>query len=39
MKDVENTIQHETDIEEEITGLTIDLPDIDDLLEEELLSW
>ena len=39
MNDVENTIQDETNTEEEIIGLTIDLPELNDLLEEELQFW
>ena len=39
MDDVQNTIQQESNIEEELVGLTIDLPDLEDLLEEELQLW
>ena len=39
MNDVENTIQDETNTEEEIIGLTIDLPELNDPLEEELQFW
>ena len=39
MDDVQNTIQQEINTEEELIGLTIDLPELDDLLEEELELW
>ena len=39
MDDVQDTIQRESITEEELIGLTIDLPDIEDLLEEEFKLW
>ena len=35
MEDIENRMN----IEEEIPDLTVDLPELDDLLEDELLLW
>ena len=39
MDDVQNSIEEELNIEEELIGLTIDLPELDDPLEEELMLW
>ena len=39
MDDVQNSIEEELNIEEELIGLTIDLPELEDPLEEEALFW
>ena len=39
MDDVQNSIEQEINIEEELIGLTIDLPELADPLEEELMLW
>ena len=39
MDDVQNSIEEELNVEEELIGLTVDLPELDDLLEEEALFW
>ena len=39
MEDVEQEISTTEDVEEEIIGLELELPELDDLLEEELELW
>ena len=39
LKDIMDDVQQEINTEEELIGLTIDLPELDDLLEEELELW
>ena len=39
MDDVQNNIEEELNIAEELVGLTIDLPELDDPLEEEAIFW
>ena len=39
MDDVQNSIEEELNLEEELIGLNIDLPELDDPLEEEAIFW
>ena len=39
MDDVQNSMEREANIEEELIGLTIDLPELEDPLEEESVFW
>ena len=39
MDDVQNSVEEEVNIEEELIGLTIDLPELEDPLEEESIFW
>ena len=39
MDDVQNSVEEEANIEEELIGLTIDLPELEDPLEEESIFW
>ena len=39
LKDIMDAVQQEINTEEELIGLTVDLPELDDPLEEELMCW
>ena len=39
LKDMMDDVQQEINTEEELVGLEIDLPELDDLIEEELQMW